>query len=124
MPFLPLYIRELGVTDVGDIAFWTGLSLGVTPAITGLCGPLWGRIGDRVGNKILVQRALASGGLAMVAIAFVSHVWQLFALRVALGFLAGFGSMTMAMAALSAPPDRMTHAIGTVQMAQRMGPAF
>ena len=60
MPFLPLYIRELGVTDVGDIAIWTGVTLGVSPAIAGLTGPLWGRVGDRFGNKLLVQRSLVS----------------------------------------------------------------
>ena len=27
MPFLPLYFRELGVTDVGAVALWSGLSL-------------------------------------------------------------------------------------------------
>jgi MFS family permease len=124
MPFLPLYIRELGVTDTREIALWTGLTLGITPAITALCAPFWGRIGDRVGNKLLLQRALASGGLAMVSIAFAAHVWQLFALRAAVGFFAGFGSLTLAMAAISAPRDRMAEAIGTVQMAQRMGPAF
>jgi hypothetical protein len=32
MPFLPLFIAQLGVTDVGSIAIWTGVSLGVTPA--------------------------------------------------------------------------------------------
>ena len=30
MPFLPLYIRELGVQDVAGIALWTGLTLGAT----------------------------------------------------------------------------------------------
>ena len=34
MPFLPLFIGQLGVTDVGRIAMWTGLSLGVTPGLT------------------------------------------------------------------------------------------
>src|SRR5579862_5708883 len=34
MPFLPLYFRDLGVRDTGAIAIWSGLSLGVTPAIT------------------------------------------------------------------------------------------
>ena len=33
MPFLPLYIAELGVRDVGRIALWTGMTLGVTPGI-------------------------------------------------------------------------------------------
>ena len=41
MPFLPLYIRELGVTDVGEISMWTGLSLAVTPAMTAVLAPAW-----------------------------------------------------------------------------------
>lgn len=36
MPFLPIYFQELGVTDVGELALWSGLSLGVTPAMTAL----------------------------------------------------------------------------------------
>src|SRR2546425_12886456 len=58
MPFLPLYIRQLGVTDVGEIALWTGMTLGVTPALTALCAPFWGRVADRVGNTVMVARAL------------------------------------------------------------------
>ena len=39
MPFLPLFIRELGVSDVGRVAMWTGISLGITPALTALLAP-------------------------------------------------------------------------------------
>ena len=42
MPFLPLYFTQLGLTDVGEIAFWSGISLGITPAMTALLSPLWG----------------------------------------------------------------------------------
>ena len=45
MPFLPLYIAELGTTDVGEIAMWTGLTLGATPTVTAISAPLWGRVG-------------------------------------------------------------------------------
>ena len=31
-PFLPLYIRELGVTDPAMIALWSGLQAAVTPS--------------------------------------------------------------------------------------------
>ena len=58
MPFLPLYISELGVRDVGEIAMWSGLTLGATPAITAISAPLWGRVGDRYGSKLLVIRSL------------------------------------------------------------------
>jgi hypothetical protein len=39
MPFLPLYIAELGTTDVGEIAMWTGLTLGATPSVTAISLP-------------------------------------------------------------------------------------
>ena len=107
MPFLPLYIRELGVTDVGDIALWTGLTLGATPAVTALCAPLWGRVGDRYGSKLLVMRSLDRFVVIMAAMAFVTAPWQLFALRALLGVFAGYGALTMSMAAQSAPREQM-----------------
>ena len=60
MPFVPLYIAELGVSDVGEIALWSGLTLGATPAITAISAPLWGRVGDRYGSKLLVLRSLGA----------------------------------------------------------------
>ena len=124
MPFLPLYFRELGLTDVGDIALWTGLTLGVSPAIAALTAPLWGRVGDRFGSKLLVQRSLVSFILVMIAMAYATEPWHLFALRAIQGFFAGYGPLTLSMAALSAPSDKVASAIGTVQTAQRMGPTL
>ena len=124
MPFLALYIQELGATDRADIAFWTGITLGVTPAITAICGPFWGRVGDRFGNKLLVLRSLIGGIVIMILMAQATRPWHLFALRAVQGLIAGYGPLTLAMAALSAPPERMARAIATVQTAQRMGPAI
>lgn len=124
MPFLPLYFRQLGVEDVGEIAVWSGLSLGVTPALTAALAPLWGRLADRFGRKLMVGRSLASFVIVMAAMAFVNEPWQVFALRAVQGLFAGYGALTLAMAAESAPRDRMASAIGTVQTAQRLGPAL
>ena len=124
MPFLPFYIRELGVEDVGDIALWSGLTLGATPAITAISAPLWGRVGDRYGSKLLVIRSLSAFALTKAAMAFVTAPWQLVALRALLGVFAGYGALTMSMAAESVPRERMAHAIGSVQMGQRLGPAI
>jgi MFS family permease len=124
MPFLPLYIRELGVTDVADIALWTGLTLGATPAVTAVSAPLWGRVGDRYGSKLLVIRSLGAFVVTKAAMAFVTAPWQLFALRALLGVFAGYGALTVSMAAESVPRERMAEAIGTVQVAQRLGPAL
>src|SRR5262249_61315528 len=68
MPFLPLFIGQLGVTDVGHVAIWTGVSLGVTPGLTALLAPAWGRLGDRYGRKIMVERSMISFVVLMPAV--------------------------------------------------------
>jgi DHA1 family multidrug resistance protein-like MFS transporter len=124
MPFLPLYFQELGVREVGEIAVWSGLSLGVTPAVTAVLSPVWGRFGDRFGLKIMVERSLLSFVVIMSAMAFVTQAWHVFALRTVQGLFAGFGALTLTMAAESAPRDRLAASIGMVQTAQRLGPAL
>jgi len=124
MPFLPLYFQQLGVHDVGNIALWSGVSLGVTPAITAFMSPLWGRLADRFGRKIMIERSLVSFVVVMSAMAFVTKPWHVFALRAIQGLFAGYGALALTMAADSAPRERMALAIGTVQTAQRIGPAL
>jgi len=124
MPFLPLYFKLLGVNDVGEIAMWSGLSLGVTPALTAMLSPFWGRLADRYGRKIMVERSLVSFVIVMGALAYVQRPWHVFVLRALQGLFAGYGSLTLTMAADSAPRDRMAYAIGFVQTAQRLGPAI
>jgi MFS transporter, DHA1 family, multidrug resistance protein len=124
MPFLSLFIGELGVTDVGRVAMWTGLSLGVTPALTAILAPVWGRLGDRFGRKVMLERSMASFVVSMAATAYASRAWHVLAIRSVQGVFAGYGSLSVAMAAESAPRDRMPQAIGLVQTAQRLGPAL
>ena len=111
MPFLPLYFEQLGLHDAGEIAVWSGISLGVTPAITAAVAPAWARVADRYGRKLMVVRSLTCFSLTMVAMSFVRHPWQVFALRAMLGFFAGYGPIAMTMAAESAPPEYMPLAL-------------
>ena len=103
---------------------WSGLSLGVTPALTAIMSPFWGRLADRYGRKVMVERSLVSFVVVMAALAYVTRPWQVFALRAAQGLFAGYGALTLTMAADSAPRDRVAYAIGYVQTAQRLGPAI
>src|SRR5262249_6937869 len=124
MPFLPFFIRQLGVTDVGEIALWTGICLGITPAVTALLSPWGGRVADRYSRKIMVERSLVSFVVSMAAMAYVTRAWHVLALRVAQGLFAGYGAISIAMAAESAPRGRMPQSIGLVQTAQRLGPGL
>src|ERR1700752_1079198 len=68
------------------------------------------------------ERSLVSFGRIMAARAFVRPAGHVLALRAVQGLFAGYGSLSVAMAAESAPRERMPNAIGLVQTAQRLGP--
>src|SRR5712691_152127 len=107
-PFLPLYIRELGVTDPAKIALWAGPLAAVTPTVSGLLGPVFGRLADRFGRKMMLIRSLAAFTIIIAAMGMVTSVWQFFAMRFLQGLFAGFSPMAMAVASLSAPRDKVS----------------
>jgi DHA1 family multidrug resistance protein-like MFS transporter len=116
-PFIPLYVLELGVTDLADAAFWSGLIVGTGPLGSGLMGPVWGAMADRYGRKPMVLRAMIMIGIMQVAIAFAPNVQVLLGLRVVMGLFAGFTPMVMALAISVSPRDKMAQTIGMVQAA-------
>jgi DHA1 family multidrug resistance protein-like MFS transporter len=123
-PFLPLYVRELGVTDPAQVALWSGLIAAVTPAMSGLLSPLFGRLADRFGRKMMLIRSLAGFTVIMAAMGLVTSVRQLFAARLLMGLFAGFTPMAMAVASVSAPRDKMSVAIARVRGAQLLSVAI
>ena len=122
-PFLPLYVMELGVTEPTRVALWSGALTAVTPAVSGLLGPLWGRFADRVGRKMMMIRSLAGFVIIVAAMGLVTSVTQLLILRVLQGVIAGFSVFAMALASVSCPKDKVPVAIGRVQGAQLLSVA-
>jgi MFS transporter, DHA1 family, multidrug resistance protein len=122
-PFLPLYVRELGVTDPAGIALWSGLLAAVTPAVSGVLAPLFGRLADRFGRKLMLIRSLAGFTVIIAAMGLVTSVRQLLVARLLQGLFAGFSPMAMAVASVSAPRDKISVAIGRVQGAQLLSVA-
>src|SRR5690348_10024911 len=123
-PFLPLYVRELGVTDPARIALWSGVLSAVTPAVSGLLAPLFGRLADRFGRKMMLIRSLAGFIVIIGAMGLVTSVEQLLVARVLQGLFAGFSPMAMAVASVSAPREKVSVAIARVQGAQLLSVAI
>jgi MFS transporter, DHA1 family, multidrug resistance protein len=117
-PFIPLYVRQLGVADLAEAAFWAGLISGVTPLLAALMGPIWGTVADRYGRKSMVLRALVCIGVAQFLTGFVPNVYWLLAVRVGMGVFAGFTSMSLALAISVSPRERMSQTIARMQAAQ------
>ena len=123
-PFLPLYVRELGVTDPSRIALWSGLLAAVTPTVSALLSPVFGRLADRFGRKMMLIRSLAGFTVIIAAMGLVTSVYQLFVARFLQGLVAGFTPMAIAVASVSAPREKASIAIGRVQAAQLLSTAI
>ncbi len=124
IPFLPLYVRELGVHDPQAVALWAGALIGVAPLLAGLLAPVWGRLADRHGQKPMAVRALSSYVVLLLLSALVTNVPQLLALRVGIGLFGGIGPLGLAMATSLAPRDQTGKAVGHVQAAQILSAAI
>ena len=117
-PFLPLYVRFLGVTDLSEAAIWSGLVVGVAPLGGALLGPLWGVVADRFGRKAMVLRSLVAMSILQFIMAAAPDVVWLFWARLGVGLFAGFGAMSMALVVSLGPREQMGRAIGLLQAAQ------
>jgi len=121
MPFLPLYIRELGVTGEEAIKIWSGVVYAAPFVISVFTQPLWGIMGDRYGRKPMVVRGMLGLAVAFVLMGFSRTVFQLLIFRLVHGIFAGFIAPSLALQASCTPEDRMGQALGTLQTAQVTG---
>lgn len=121
VPFLPFYVRELGVSDPDDLARFSGLVFSGPFFLSLVFTPIWGILGDRYGRKVMVVRALFGLGLAQVFVGLSQNVWQLFASRVIQGAISGFIPSALALVSTSAPRERTGYALGVLQSSSAAG---
>jgi MFS family permease len=114
LPFLPLYVTQLGVKGHAAIVQWSGIVYGATFFSAALTAPLWGRLADRYGRKLMLIRASLGMAIAMSLIGMADNVWQLAALRLLAGLLGGYASGSMVMVAAQTPKARSGWALGVL----------
>lgn len=124
IPFLPLFVRQLGIEGTSGVAFWTGVLLAVSPALAALTGPLWGRIADRYGLRLVTARAAFGNALCWFLMAFATDIWQALLIRIALGFVGGFNNVSVAAITQLTPKDRTARVIGNLQSTQILSAAI
>jgi len=112
LPFLPLYVEQLGVTDHAGIAQWSGIAYGAAFLAAALVAPLWGRLADRYGRKLMLMRASLGLAIAMPLIGMSHNVWELVALRLFAGFAGGYTSGSTILVATHTPRERSGWALG------------
>ncbi|EHG7581913.1 MULTISPECIES: multidrug efflux MFS transporter [Citrobacter] len=121
LPFLPLYISQLGVSSHEALSMWSGLTFSITFLISAIVSPLWGSLADRKGRKLMLLRASLGMAIAILLQAFATNVWQLFLLRGIMGLTSGYIPNAMALVASQVPRERSGWALSTLATAQISG---
>lgn len=119
-PFWPLHLRRLAGSDAqfafAGIAVYVGPMLGVM-----LTSRFWGRLGDRVGHKPMMLRALLALAATQAALACSGDVTTILVLRFVQGACAGFIAPAQAYGVAIESPARRARLFAFLQVATNMG---
>ncbi|WP_280738933.1 MULTISPECIES: multidrug efflux MFS transporter [unclassified Enterococcus] len=120
MPFIPVYIEQLG-TPKEQVELFSGLAISVTALAAALISPVWGSLADRKGRKMMMIRAAAGMTITMGSLAFVPNVYWLLIMRFFTGILSGYIPNATAMIASQAPREKSGWALGTLSTGSLAG---
>ena len=111
-PMLPLYIQSLGVDEPGQVARWAGIVFAMNFVTLAIFSPIWGRLSDRYGRKIMCLRAVVWLGVINFGMGMAQQVWHLVVLRLMQGALSGFLATAMPLVSSESPKERAGWALG------------
>ena len=112
LPFLPLYVEQLGVKGHAAVVQWSGIVYGATFVTAGLVAPLWGYLGDRYGRKSMLIRASFGLSICVALMGLATNIWHLVLLRLLVGLAAGYSSGSTILVAVQTPKQRSGQALG------------
>lgn len=124
LPFIAYYMRDRFL--MGDEAVKTGMMWYSTAGSVALflSFPLWGMVGDRMGRRPMLLRAMFCSGILYASFMFAPVLWILILLRFVAGFVSGTVSPAQALAVSTSPEDKQGFALGVVSSAVWSGNVF
>lgn len=122
IPFLPLFLAELGVDE--NLDFWSGLAVSAHFVTGMVMQPVWGKLADRYGRKTMLVRAGLSLSLIYFLTSLSTHPWHVVAARLANGALTGFIPMSISLVGTNTPPQFSARYVASVQTASAIGTIF
>jgi MFS transporter, DHA1 family, multidrug resistance protein len=121
LPFIPFYIREIGVTDDKLVPIWAGILMAASSLTMTIFAPIWGWLSDRYGRKLMVERAMFAGAIITMAMGVIDNVYQLLFLRLLSGVFTGTISASIALVSSVLPGTRLGFGLGLMQVAVFLG---
>lgn len=123
VPFLPLYVEELGTNTHLSTEFLAGLVYSAQAFTMAVASPIWGALADRHGRKLMVERAMFGGAVVLLLMGFVQSAEQLVLLRAVQGLITGTVGASNALVAAATPREHTGYAMGLLQVGLGIGVA-
>lgn len=121
IPFIPLYVRELGATSDANALFWVGVATSVQGIGRLVTGPLWGILSDRYGRRLMFIRALGFASATTAIAAVATEPWHIVVAFACQGVFSGFIPAAVALTSVSVPDIRLNSSLSLVTGAQYLG---
>jgi MFS family permease len=121
LPYWPLYIAKLGDFTPQELRFWSA-AIYIAPFVTAMfSSPIWGKLGDKYGYKLMVIRACLGLFVTQTLILCSSNVVMIFIFRLLEGALAGFIVAAQSWSIAISPDSERSSTIGKLQSATAIG---
>src|SRR5690606_16206530 len=121
IPFLPLYMIDLGATSDANALFWVGVATSVQGVGRLVTGPLWGILSDRYGRRLMFVRALGFASVTTAIAAFATEPWHIAVAFACQGIFSGFIPAAVALTSVSVPDSKLNASLSLVTGAQYLG---
>ncbi|MCM3699027.1 MFS transporter [Paenibacillus macerans] len=120
IPFMSLFIaHDLGVTT--NLTLWSGFAFGITFLAGALISPYWGSLSDKYGRKPMLLRSGFSLCAVYILNSLVQDPYQLIAVRILSGLLAGYVPSAIALVATNTPEKQVGYSLGIMSTAGAAG---
>ena len=121
IPFLPIYLRdELGASP-DSLNMWTGAIFAISFAVCAVMSPIWGKMTDSKGKKLMILRSSSLIALVYLLGAIVQTPLQMFGVRILQGFAAGLWPASLALMSAYTPKNKIGICMGVMQSANICG---
>jgi DHA1 family tetracycline resistance protein-like MFS transporter len=116
IPLLPFYAERFSATPQQVTILMATFS-----AMQMLAAPIWGRLSDRAGRRVVLMTSMSAAALAYLWFAFADALWMLFAARALAGICAGNIAAAQAYIADVTLPEKRARGMGMIGAAFGLG---
>lgn len=103
MPFISLFIADLGHYSKFQISMYSGLAFAMTFIAQAIVSPYWGNLADRKGRKLMCMRASGVMALTITATGFAPNAIYIIVMRFIQGAFSGYINNATALIAGETP---------------------